>query len=195
MARRAKNDSGVVRCASRSLFRLRLRHAPDAPHHRPPTIVSIMTENSPDVPPTVLSALQAKATSIPDDIAAASLHPFSTSSEKTVALLQALLDTTEQLAHSIAQHSNTVVNDSRTVSLLRQQSAGQHTLHLVRPKPTSIHPPFSVPSLCCPLGSAQDSYDPTRGSTRPFSHLVSHTSGANYGCRRGAPTRRHGPRV
>jgi hypothetical protein len=100
-----------------------------------------MTENPPDVPPTVLSALQTKAASIPDDIAASSLHPFSASSERTVALLQALVDTTDQLAHSIVQHSNTVVNDSRTVSLLRQQSAGQHTLHLVRTKPTT-HPPF-----------------------------------------------------
>jgi len=109
-----------------------------------------MTDNPSDVPPTVLSALQAKATSIPDNIAATSLHPFSASSEQTVALLQALLDTTEQLARSIALHSNTVVNDSRTVSLLRQQSAGQHTLHLVRTKPTPpLFPSFS--SLCCPL--------------------------------------------
>jgi hypothetical protein len=104
-----------------------------------------MTENPSDVPPTVLSALQAKATSIPDTIAAASLHPFSASSEQTVGLLQALLDTTEQLTHSIALHSNTVVNDSRTVSLLRQQSAGQHTLHLVRTKPHSTPPPLLFP--------------------------------------------------
>jgi hypothetical protein len=90
-----------------------------------------MTDSPSNVPPTVLSALQEKATSIPDDIATASLHPFSASSEQTVALLHALLDTTERLAHSVALHSTTVVNDSRTVSLLRQQSAGQHTLHLV----------------------------------------------------------------
>lgn len=80
----------------------------------------------------MLSALQEDATSIPDNIATASLHPFFASSEQTVALLHALLDTTERLAHSVALHSTTVVNDSRTVSLLRQQSAGQHTLHLVR---------------------------------------------------------------
>jgi hypothetical protein len=91
-----------------------------------------MAESPSDVPPTVLSALQENATSIPDDIAPASLHPFSASSEQTVALLHALLDTTERLAHSVALHSTTVVNDSRTVSLLRQQSAGQQTLHLVR---------------------------------------------------------------
>jgi len=127
-------------------------------HHR-----IIMSENPSDVPPTVLSTLQAKATSIPDDIAAASLHPFSASSEQTVALLQALLDTTEQLTHSIAQHSNTVVNDSRTVSLLRQQSAGQHTLHLVRPKPT---PPSPFSSLRCPLGSARGSHGPTHDTTQ-----------------------------
>ncbi len=105
----------------------------------------IMTESPTDVPPTVLSALQAKATSIPDGVPAASLHPFSASSEQTVALLHALLDTTERLAHSVAQHSATVVSDSRTVALLRQQSAGQHTLHLVR----TTHPPpcFSL-AIC-----------------------------------------------
>ena len=84
---------------------------------------------SADVPPTVLSTLQ--ATFIPDDIAPSSLHPFSSSGEQTVALLHALLDTTERVAHSVTLHSATLVNDSKTVSLLRQQSAGQHTLHLV----------------------------------------------------------------
>jgi len=89
-----------------------------------------MTEtSSSDVPPTVLSALQ--AASFPDNIATSSLHPFSASSEKTVAFLQALLDTTEHVAHSVTLHSATVVNDGRTVSLLRQQSTGQHALHLV----------------------------------------------------------------
>jgi hypothetical protein len=90
-----------------------------------------MTAESPsgDVPPTVLSTLQ--ATLIPDDIAPSSLHPFSSSGEQTVALLHALLDTTERVAHSVTLHSATLVNDSKTVSLLRQQSAGQHTLHLV----------------------------------------------------------------
>jgi len=89
-----------------------------------------MTESSSlDVPPTVLSALQ--DTSFPDNITTSSLHPFSDSSDKTVAFLQALLDTTERVAHSVTLHSATVVNDARTVSLLRQQSAGQQTLHLV----------------------------------------------------------------
>jgi hypothetical protein len=85
--------------------------------------------SSADVPPTVLSTLQ--ATLIPDDIAPSSLHPFSSSGEQTVALLHALLDTTERVAHSVTLHSATLINDSKTVSLLRQQSAGQHTLHLV----------------------------------------------------------------
>jgi len=94
-----------------------------------------MTAESPsaDVPPTVLSTLQ--ATPIPDDIAPSSLHPFSSSGEQTVALLHALLDTTERVAHSVNLHSAALVNDSKTVSLLRQQSAGQHTLHLVNDAP------------------------------------------------------------
>jgi hypothetical protein len=88
-----------------------------------------MTESPSDVPPTVLSTLQ--ATAIPDDIATSSLHPFSSSGEQTVAFLHTLLDTTERVAHSVTLHSATLLNDSKTVSLLRQQSAGQHTLHLV----------------------------------------------------------------
>jgi hypothetical protein len=84
---------------------------------------------SADVPPTVLSTLQ--ATLIPDDIAHLSLNPFSSPGKQTVALLHALLDITEHVAHSVTLHSATLINDSKTDSLLRQQSAGQHTLHLV----------------------------------------------------------------
>jgi hypothetical protein len=87
-----------------------------------------MTENS-DVPPTVLSALQ--ATPFPDNITTSGLHTFSASSEKTVTFLYDLLETTERVANSVSLHSAAAVNDSRTVSLLRQQSAGQHALHLV----------------------------------------------------------------
>ena len=110
------------------------RCPPVVPHCSSYTVWVTMTENpSPDVPPTVLSTLQ--ATSIPDDISPSSLHPFSSSGEQTVALLHALLDTTELVAHSVTLHSTTLVNDSKTVSLLRQQSAGQHTLHLVNDAP------------------------------------------------------------
>jgi hypothetical protein len=78
-----------------------------------------MTAESPsaDVLPTVLPTLQ--ATLIPDDIAPSSLHSFSSSGEQTVALLHALLDTTEHVAHSVTLHSATLINDSKTVSLLR----------------------------------------------------------------------------
>jgi hypothetical protein len=93
-------------------------------------LIFIMAEGS-DIPPTVLSALQ--ATPIPDNIVTSSLHPFSASSEKIVTFLYTLLETTEGVATSVALHSAAAVNDSRTVSLLRQQSAGQHTLHLVHP--------------------------------------------------------------
>jgi hypothetical protein len=88
----------------------------------------IMTEHS-DVPPTVLSALQ--ATPFPDNITTSGLHTFSASSEKTITFLYTLLETTERVANSVSLHSASAVNDSRTVSLLRQQSAGQHALHLV----------------------------------------------------------------
>ena len=91
----------------------------------------------------------------------------SASSEQTVAHLQALFGTTEQLRHSITQHSNTVVNDSKTVSLLRQQSAGQHSLHLVRTKPTP--PPFS--SLRCPWLGSGLTWFYTRYDTT-FAHLI-----------------------
>ncbi|KAI0267083.1 hypothetical protein BC834DRAFT_969116 [Gloeopeniophorella convolvens] len=88
-----------------------------------------MTDNS-EVPPTLLSALQ--ETPMPENISAPGLHPFSISSEKTVAFLHTLIDNLGRLSHSATLHSATVVNDPKTVSLLRQQSAGQHVLHLSR---------------------------------------------------------------
>jgi hypothetical protein len=134
-----------------------------------------MTAESPsaesDVPPTVLSTLQ--ATLIPS-----SLHPFSSSGEQTVALLHALLDTTEHVAHAVTLHSATLVNDSKTVPRLRQQSAGQHTLHLVN---DVLYP--SLSAACAPL------------SARVFSDRDFPPSLAcrwkNHGCSRGAQTRRH----
>ncbi|KAH9171210.1 hypothetical protein EDB89DRAFT_2114611 [Lactarius sanguifluus] len=87
-----------------------------------------MAESS-AIPPTLLSAIQ--ETSMPDDIQTSGLHPFSSSSDKTIAFLHSLLDTTARVAHSVTLHSTTAVNDSRTVSLLREQSTGQHLLHLV----------------------------------------------------------------
>ncbi|KAH9166258.1 hypothetical protein EDB89DRAFT_2076031 [Lactarius sanguifluus] len=82
------------------------------------------------IPPTLLSAMQ--ETSMPDNIHTSGLHPFSSSSDKTIAFLHSLLDTTARVAHSVTLHSTTAVNDSRTVSLLREQSTGQHLLHLSR---------------------------------------------------------------
>ncbi|KAH8976550.1 hypothetical protein EDB86DRAFT_1810648 [Lactarius hatsudake] len=67
---------------------------------------------------------------MPDNIQTSGLHPFSSSSDKTIAFLHSLLDTTARVAHSVTLHSTTAVNDSRTVSLLREQSTGQHLLHL-----------------------------------------------------------------
>ena len=96
-----------------------------------------MTESPSNVSPTVLSALQ--TTAFPDNIVTSSLHPFSASNEQTVAFLHTLLETTERVTHSVTLHSATVVNDSRTVSLLRQQSARQHELHLVTHIPLSYH--------------------------------------------------------
>ncbi|KAH9055442.1 hypothetical protein EDB87DRAFT_1640875 [Lactarius vividus] len=88
-----------------------------------------MAESS-AIPPTLLSAIQ--ETSIPDNIQTSGLHLFSSSSDKTMAFLHSLLDTTARIAHSVTLHSTTAVNDSRTVSLLREQSTGQHLLHLSR---------------------------------------------------------------
>ncbi|KAH9069834.1 hypothetical protein EDB83DRAFT_2518178 [Lactarius deliciosus] len=88
-----------------------------------------MAESS-AIPPTLLSAIQ--ETSMPDNIQTSGLHPFSSSSDKTITFLHSLLDTTARVAHSVTLHSTTAVNDSRTVSLLREQSTGQHLLHLSR---------------------------------------------------------------
>ncbi|KAH9013577.1 hypothetical protein EDB85DRAFT_2158086 [Lactarius pseudohatsudake] len=69
---------------------------------------------------------------MPDIIQTSGLHSFSSSSDKTIAFLHSLLDITARVAHSVTLHSTTAVSDSRTVSLLREQSTGQHLLHLSR---------------------------------------------------------------
>jgi hypothetical protein len=80
------------RCLSLSIAETRIMHK-----RRLCRSSLTMTAESPstDVPPTVLSTVQ--ATLIPNDIAPSSLHPFSSSGEQTVALLHALLDTTEHV--------------------------------------------------------------------------------------------------
>ncbi|KAH9015335.1 hypothetical protein EDB85DRAFT_2295651 [Lactarius pseudohatsudake] len=79
---------------------------------------------------------------MPDNIQTLGLHPFSSSSDKTVAFLHSLLDTTVRVAHSVTLHSTTAVNDSRTVSLLRERSTGQHLLHL------DVGSPLYYAALC-----------------------------------------------
>jgi hypothetical protein len=73
---------------------------------------------------------QLRATPIPSDIAPSSPHYFSFSGQQIVTLPHAL-NITERVVHSVTLYLATFVNDSKTVSLLQQQSAGQHTPHLV----------------------------------------------------------------
>ncbi|KAH8995301.1 hypothetical protein EDB86DRAFT_1189796 [Lactarius hatsudake] len=74
-------------------------------HHQ----ITAMAESS-AIPPTLLSAIQ--ETSMPDNIQTSGLHPFSPSSDKTIAFLYSLLDTTARVAHSVTLYSTTAVNDS-----------------------------------------------------------------------------------
>ncbi|KAI9437579.1 hypothetical protein H4582DRAFT_2111791 [Lactarius indigo] len=113
------------------LFRTRITTA---------TQITAMAE-SPAIPPTLLSAIQ--ETSMPDNI--------QTSGDKTVAFLHSLLNTTARVAQSVTLHSTTAVNDSRTVSLLREQSTGQHLLHLV-----SLTSPQSRTQVAKTISAAQE---------------------------------------
>ncbi|KAI0062844.1 hypothetical protein BV25DRAFT_1915595 [Artomyces pyxidatus] len=66
------------------------------------------------------------------DLSSSALHPFAASTEPIVSFLRNLLDATDQLAHTSNIHlaTDTVFSNSKTVSQLRQQTAGQHSLHL-----------------------------------------------------------------
>ena len=88
--------------------------------------------------PNAMSVIQ--ETSMPDNIQTSGPHPFSSSSDKTVAFLHSLLDTTARVAHSVTLHSTTAVNDSRTVSPLLEQTTGEYLLRLV-------HPLYLIPSF------------------------------------------------
>ncbi|KAI0044331.1 hypothetical protein FA95DRAFT_1497228 [Auriscalpium vulgare] len=82
--------------------------------------------------PTLLSSLQTTTASSSVNLSTAALHPFSTAAEPTISFLRSLIDTTEHLAHSTNVHlvTDSVIRNSKTVSTLRQQTAGQNSLHL-----------------------------------------------------------------
>ena len=58
-------------------------------------------------------------------------HPFATSSEDSTVILHDLIQATTQLSHSLDLHSSIPLTNPKLVSILRQQSAISHTLHLV----------------------------------------------------------------
>ncbi|THH20790.1 hypothetical protein EW146_g649 [Bondarzewia mesenterica] len=91
--------------------------------------------SEPDLPPTLLSVLQSftsserLSTSI-TPFSSRPIHPFSSSAEQTVSYLNDLIETTGHLVHSTNVHLNAPTFNSKTVSLLRQQTVAQHGLHL-----------------------------------------------------------------
>lgn len=78
---------------------------------------------------TLLAAFQ--QLTAPDVLQSPALHPFASSGEDTTATLNEIIRTTDQLSHSLDQHSSTTFSNPKLVSILRQQTAILHTLHLV----------------------------------------------------------------
>ncbi|KAG5649444.1 hypothetical protein H0H81_003851 [Sphagnurus paluster] len=82
--------------------------------------------NSPP-PPTLLSKIQKfqKNGVIPSNAS----HPFASSGAQACLHLQDLINIADELAHSLNTYSTTSLSNPKLVSLLRQHSAIDHTLH------------------------------------------------------------------
>lgn len=59
-------------------------------------------------------------------------HPFAASFENSAAQLQNLIQATDQLSHSLNLHSSIPLSNPKLISILRQEAAISHTVHLVR---------------------------------------------------------------
>ncbi|KAF5386175.1 hypothetical protein D9615_002383 [Tricholomella constricta] len=81
--------------------------------------------NSP--PPTLLSTIQEFQKH--DIVSPNASHPFASSTEQSCSRLQELINTADQLAHSLNTYSSTSLSNPKLVSLLRQHSSIDHTLH------------------------------------------------------------------
>lgn len=80
-------------------------------------------------PPTLLSALH-KFTSA-DVFTPDGTHLFAKDADKNVASLRNLIDTTAGIGHNTQLYLTTPLQNSKTVSLLRQQTGNQHDIHIV----------------------------------------------------------------
>ncbi|KAF8070318.1 hypothetical protein FPV67DRAFT_1755245, partial [Lyophyllum atratum] len=83
--------------------------------------------NSPPPPPTLFSILQnfQKHDVVPVNTS----HPFATSAEQSCTNVQDIVNTADALAHALSIYSSTTFANPKLVSLLRQHSAIDHTLH------------------------------------------------------------------
>ncbi|KAF9264189.1 hypothetical protein L218DRAFT_863517 [Marasmius fiardii PR-910] len=81
-----------------------------------------------NLPQTLLSSLQNSKAD--DALASRVTHPFATSSETTCGLLRDIIQATDQVASSLNQYGSTTFTNPKLISLLRQQAAIQHSLHL-----------------------------------------------------------------
>lgn len=66
-----------------------------------------------------------------DVLQSPAIHPFATSSEDLTTILHDMIQATDQLSHSLDLHSSIPLTNPKLVSILRQQAAISHTLHLV----------------------------------------------------------------
>lgn len=83
------------------------------------------------VGPTLLTKIQEFTAQ--DVLQNPALHPFAASSEDATTTLHEIIQATDQLAHSLSSYSSLPLSNPKLVSIMRQQAAISHALHLVSP--------------------------------------------------------------
>ncbi|KAG5725899.1 hypothetical protein E4T56_gene5116 [Termitomyces sp. T112] len=82
---------------------------------------------SPPLPPTLFTSIQKCMRH--DSLPLKSSHPFATSAEHSCSQLQGLINTADQLAHSLNVYSSTAFSNPKLFSLLRQHLKVDDNLH------------------------------------------------------------------
>lgn len=82
------------------------------------------------LPETLLSTIQ--NFKVYDGLSSNVTHPFASSAGASSAVLQDIIQASDQLVHSLNQYLSADFRNTKLVSLLRQQATLSRSLHLVR---------------------------------------------------------------
>jgi hypothetical protein len=80
--------------------------------------------------PTLLSSLESFTRS--DAFSKHAVHPYATDAPDACGLLQDLINTTENISHSLQTYNSSLqLTNPKLISLMRQQTSLEHTAHSV----------------------------------------------------------------